>query len=80
MVSCYFDKSDGIALSAYNGTSQFGDFTSLITYFAVVKLSSWPPESSFFLLTIYLIIYIALILLFIPENLDKNASDLEKDN
>lgn len=69
MVSNFFDKNNGIALSAYNGTSQLGDFTSLITYFAIVKLSNWPAESSFFLLTLYLVFYAILITAFIPNTL-----------
>jgi|688.fasta_scaffold271952_2 MFS family permease len=36
MVSIYFDKRKGLALSAWNGTSQLGDFISLITFFIIV--------------------------------------------
>lgn len=56
MISYYFDKGDGIALSAFNGASQFGDFTSLITYYAIVKLSNWQHRSAFFLITLYLVV------------------------
>lgn len=80
-VSCYFDKNDGVALSAYNGTSQLGDFTSLITYYGVLKLTGWPPESSFFLSSFYLVVYIVLISFFFPDNLErKQSEDRGRDN
>ena len=36
MVSYYFDKNNGMALSAWNGSSQLGDLISLMTYYLIV--------------------------------------------
>jgi MFS family permease len=36
MVSLYFDKTNRITLSAWNGTSQLGDFISLGSFFIIV--------------------------------------------
>ena len=69
MVSLYFDKRNGITLSAWNGTSQLGDFVSLITFFVIVATRSWPPQSSFFLASAYLLIMLVLIILLIPKEL-----------
>ncbi len=68
----YFDLKDGIALSAYNATSFFGDFTALLTYYAVVKLSSKLPESAFYMLSLYLIGSIILTTNFLPDELKKS--------
>ncbi len=67
----YFDLKDGIALSAYNATSFFGDFTALMTYYIVVKLSNKRPESAFYILSLYLIGSVILTTNFIPDELKK---------
>ena len=69
MVSLYFDKRNGINLSAWNGTSQLGDFISLITFFAIVATNSWPPQSSFFLASAYLLVMLLLIIFLIPKEM-----------
>lgn len=69
MLSLYFDKRNGITLSAWNGTSQLGDFISLITFFVIVATNSWPPQSSFFLASGYLLIMLILIAVLIPKEL-----------
>jgi sugar phosphate permease len=69
MVSLYFDKRNGITLSAWNGTSQLGDFISLITFFVIVSTNEWQPQSSFFLGSTYLFIMLLLIIFLIPKEL-----------
>jgi sugar phosphate permease len=67
MVSLYFDKRKGLALSAWNGTSQLGDFISLITFFIIVASRQWQPYSSFFLASFYLLVLLICAIVFIPK-------------
>jgi hypothetical protein len=68
MVSYHFGKKDGIALSAYNGTSQAGDCISLMTYFFVKKVSSWTSGVCFFFSSAYLLIFVLIISKFIKNS------------
>lgn len=69
MVSLYFDKSNRITLSAWNGTSQLGDFISLGSFFIIVAADQWQPQSCFFLGSFYLLVMLILIAVLIPNRL-----------
>lgn len=76
MVSLYFDKRNGIILSAWNGTSQLGDFISLITFFVIVASNQWQPQSCFFLGSFYLFVMLILVAFLIPSNFpDRKQSE-----
>jgi MFS family permease len=68
MVSLYFDKRNGITLSAWNGTSQLGDFISLISFFAIVASNEWQPQSCFFLGSFYILVMLIVVAVFIPTS------------
>jgi MFS family permease len=75
MVSLYFDKSKGITLSAWNGTSQLGDFISLGSFFIIVASNQWQPQSCFFLGSLYLLIMLILVVVLIPNKLKEERKD-----
>jgi MFS family permease len=68
MVSLYFDKRNGMVLSAWNGTSQLGDFISLISFFVIVASKEWKPQSCFFLGSFYLLVMLVLVIALIPDS------------
>jgi hypothetical protein len=69
MVSCHFGKKDSLALSAYNSTSQLGDFISLLTYFFIARLTNWPVGVPFFFAALYLATFALLAAKLIDPNL-----------
>jgi sugar phosphate permease len=71
MVSYYFDKNNGMALSAWNGSSQLGDLISLMTYYLIVISKQWPTYSSFFLIAFYILICGIAVKFVIPNLLKK---------
>lgn len=77
MVSYHFGKKDAMALSAYNGTSQTGDFISLMTYFFVKKLTIWSSGVTFFFSSAYLLVFLFIMGKFINNN-EVNEKEMAK--
>jgi sugar phosphate permease len=74
MLSFYFTKKNGILLSAWNGTSQLGDFISLITYYAIVNTRE-VPQQSFFLISFYLLVLIVLNAFLLPAHAPQEVTN-----
>lgn len=68
LVSNHFSKEDGLALSAWNGTSQLGDLLALGTYYCVSQLNPNSPAYGYLLLSFYFFVLIFLDIKLLNED------------